>query len=72
MHFYCLLFLDGFAHHDDNKIMAAGADAITNPGGHNMMTYEGDSLFIYFQYCILLHLLLNANGFITILFELIA
>ncbi|PUZ50911.1 hypothetical protein GQ55_6G112400 [Panicum hallii var. hallii] len=32
---------DGFAHHDDNNIMAAGADAITNPGGHNMMTYEG-------------------------------
>lgn len=46
-------FIDGFAQHDDNTLVADIADGITQHGDHNQNTNEGDGLFNCFPYFIL-------------------
>jgi hypothetical protein len=44
MHSYCVQFLDGSTHHDDN-VMGDGPGCITHARGHNWLTKQGESLF---------------------------
>jgi hypothetical protein len=44
IHSYCVQFLDGSTHHDDN-VMGDGPGCITHARGHNRLTKQGESLF---------------------------
>jgi hypothetical protein len=48
MHSYWLPFLDGFAQHHDNTVMADVADGITQHGDDSKTANEGDSILICF------------------------
>jgi hypothetical protein len=56
MHSYCVQFLDGSTHHDDNvmgddnimgddNVTSDGPCCITHACGHNRLTKQGESLF---------------------------